>query len=178
MKLRTTLEKINGLIESIRVMQNLRYRRNSIRHQVMPILKQFNPNLVDVLSRQANIVREESEYLDGITLAALESAVQKSDDQRIVLSRKILAEIPPPIQRRVILLLYRRVSNRDVHPRFDFVENVLDHVKQGTLAGNWRLLVFGYIKTMMRFTSVLLGKKRILCSTLSIYRFRDRFTGL
>ena len=116
---------------------NLRYRRNSIRHQVMPILKQFNPNLVDVLSRQANIVREESEYLDSITLVALESAVQKSDDQRIVLSRRILAEIPPPIQRRVILLLYRRVSNRDVHPRFDFVENVLDHVKQGNTG--WQL---------------------------------------
>ena len=116
---------------------NLRYRRNRIRHQVIPVLKQLNPNLVDVLSRQANILREESEYLDSITLVALESAIQKADDQRIVLSRRILVEIPRPIQRRVILLLYRRVSNKDVNPRFDFVDNVLDHVNQGKTG--WQL---------------------------------------
>ena len=116
---------------------NLRYRRNRIRYQVVPVLKQFNPNLVEVLSRQANILREESDHLDGLALAALKSAVQSTDGQRIVLSRRILTEIPLPIQRRMILLLYRRASNMDVHPRFDFVENVLDHVKQGKTG--WQL---------------------------------------
>ena len=116
---------------------DLRYQRNRIRHEVMPVLKQLNPNLVDVLSRQANILREESEYLDSITSASLEAAIQEIDDHRIVLSRRILAKFPRPIQRRVILSLYQRVSNRVVRPRFDFVENVLDHVKQGNTG--WQL---------------------------------------
>ena len=42
------------------------YVRNRVRHEVLPLLKQFNPALVDVLARQADILREDDQCLDEL----------------------------------------------------------------------------------------------------------------
>ncbi len=109
-----------------------KYRRNRIRQELMPVLKQFNPKIVQVLSRQAKILREESEYLDQVASKALASVMFKADADRVVLNQVTLSGLPRSIQRRVVLLLYRQVTQTDVHPPFDCVEAILDLVNRRT----------------------------------------------
>jgi len=106
------------------------YRRNRIRQELMPVLKQFNPKIVQVLSRQANILREESEYLDQVASKALASVMLKADADRVVLNQVTFSGLPQAIQRRVVLLLYRQVTKTEVHLRFDCVEAILDLVNR------------------------------------------------
>ena len=108
------------------------YRRNRIRQELMPVLKQFNPKIVQALSRQANILREESEYLDQVASQALASVLLKADVDRVVLNQVTLSGLPRSIQRRVVLLLYRQVTRTNVHPPFDCVEAILDLVNRST----------------------------------------------
>ncbi|OLD40880.1 MAG: tRNA lysidine(34) synthetase TilS, partial [Nitrospirae bacterium 13_1_40CM_2_62_10] len=42
------------------------YLRNRVRHELLPILKRFNPGLLGVLKRQAEILREEDLCLDQL----------------------------------------------------------------------------------------------------------------
>lgn len=109
-----------------------KYQRNRIRHELVPVLKQFNPKIVQVLSRQGRILREESEYLDQVVSKALESVLRRVDAGTVVLDKSTLSRLPRPIQRRVVLLVYRQVTWTYVHPPFECVEAVLDLVNRGT----------------------------------------------
>jgi tRNA(Ile)-lysidine synthase len=39
------------------------YKRNEIRHKVLPMLKEFNPNIVETLSRTSKIVKENNDFV-------------------------------------------------------------------------------------------------------------------
>ena len=105
--------------------QSAKYRRNRLRHDVMPVLKQLNPKIIQGLSRQSRILFDESTYLDQVAANVLDSVTLKSDVERRVLNQKKLAAFPPAIQRRVVLLCYRIVSQSEYYPRADFVDGVL-----------------------------------------------------
>lgn len=115
---------------------NLKYRRNRIRQELVPVLKQFNPNIVRVLSRQGAILREESAYLDQVASKALVSVMLQTDADGVVLHQKKISGLSLAIQRRVVLLIYRQVSRAESHPRFDFVESVLDLINRGRSGGS------------------------------------------
>ena len=42
------------------------HRRNALRHQVLPLLKEQNPNLAETLLRQSETLREDSRFLDAL----------------------------------------------------------------------------------------------------------------
>jgi len=44
------------------------YLRNRIRQDVVPVLKRFNPNVIQILGRQAEMLREENRYLDQMAM--------------------------------------------------------------------------------------------------------------
>ena len=47
--------------------QKLDYRRNQIRHQILPFLKQWHPNLVESLSRMGDVASTEDSFLEQRT---------------------------------------------------------------------------------------------------------------
>jgi len=107
-----------------------RYLRNRIRQELVPVLKQFNPNIVQVLSRQAHILRDEFEYLEQVASNALETVMLEARPDRLVINLQPLSELPSAIQRRVVVLGFGKVIRTSVRPRCDFVEGVLDLVNK------------------------------------------------
>lgn len=108
---------------------SLKYQRNRIRQELIPVLKQFNPRIVEVLTRQGDILRDESEYLDLLAAESLGSMILKADDNHVVFHRDKLSQLHRAMQRRVVLLIYQRLTRRGGHPRFDFVEEILELVE-------------------------------------------------
>ena len=85
-----------------------RYLRNRIRHELIPLLENnYNPNIRTGLSRTADVLGAESEYLNTIALAAFE-ACRISDmgkaavPNSIVLNRTKFREYHIALQRRVL----------------------------------------------------------------------------
>ena len=66
---------------------NPRYLRNRIRQQLIPVLKQFNPNILGVLSRQSDILREETQYLEQVAESALDSVKLERNAPGMALQR-------------------------------------------------------------------------------------------
>lgn len=75
-----------------------RYRRNALRHHLLPEAERIVPGALDALNRFARIAAEESDLLDVIAGTTLIAA---TDPQRR-LSRSVLANQPVAIARRVL----------------------------------------------------------------------------
>ena len=107
------------------------YLRNRIRQELLPVLKRFNPGIVRVLSRQAEILREETEYLDLLAREARISVTQDETEQGIILSSSGLLGLPLSLRRRVILMTIQQVAQKSTRPRFDMVETVVERIVKG-----------------------------------------------
>ncbi|RMH07682.1 MAG: tRNA lysidine(34) synthetase TilS [Nitrospirae bacterium] len=106
------------------------YLRNRIRLQLLPLLKDVNPRIVQTLARQADILREDHEYLDRMARDAFASMVD-SHTSGIRLDRAALLALPRALQRRVVLLALQHVTRQNARPRFDLIISILEHVVEG-----------------------------------------------
>ena len=85
-----------------------RYLRNRIRHELIPLLESgYNPNIKTRLSRTADVLSAESEYLDTITQAAFEACRIQGTDKPVVpnsviLDRTKFREYHIALQRRIL----------------------------------------------------------------------------
>jgi len=107
------------------------YFRNRLRHELIPVLKRYNPNLIKVLSRQADIVREDHLYLEQLAAKAFDDLQRKDSADPLVLHRASLLAFPLAIQRRVIRLALHTIARMTHGPRFGSVEMILDQIVDG-----------------------------------------------
>ena len=107
------------------------YLRNRVRHELVPLLKQFNPAVVDALTRQAAILREEDLCLEQWALEWITRRVQRSAGRTMTVPRTDLLGLPVALQRRVVREVARQVAGSDHGPAFGAAEAVLEKVVQG-----------------------------------------------
>lgn len=107
------------------------YFRNRVRHELLPALKRFNPGLLGVLTRQAEILREEDLCLDQLVSEHLARLTREDGPGEFVVDRAGLLALPLALRRRIVRTLIRRTSGLEQGPRFGAVAAVLDRVVQG-----------------------------------------------
>ncbi|MBE0425238.1 MAG: tRNA lysidine(34) synthetase TilS [Nitrospirae bacterium] len=131
---RKDIEKIlyDSSIDFIIDSSNLKrdYLRNKIRHSVMPVLKEFNPDIIKTLSKTASIFRDEERYFEIIVTKTLMKLISRKTDRRIELFLT-----PFEIMDRVIM---RRVLRRAIDVTsglrgisFIHIEDMIDLIKEG-----------------------------------------------
>ncbi|MBM3285343.1 MAG: tRNA lysidine(34) synthetase TilS [Candidatus Aminicenantes bacterium] len=87
-----------------------RYLRNRIRLELIPLLeKRFEPRAVRQLSRLADILRDEEDFLETIAKAEATKAV-RTEKGRVFLDVRALASLPPALARRVVRIFLARVK--------------------------------------------------------------------
>lgn len=91
----------------------LDFQRNRIRHDILPLLKKFQPALVATLLRTMEIIREESNLVLG---AALEWLANKK--------RSSFTDLPVAVQRKCIAMQLRYLG---VPPDFELIEHLRLH---------------------------------------------------
>lgn len=84
--------------------------RNRLRHRVLPLLREENPNLTETLGRTAKLIRQEDECLSRMAARASEACRAEQDEG---LSCRRLLELDPVIRRRVLLAALRDLGLED-----------------------------------------------------------------
>lgn len=90
---------------------SIEYFRNLTRLEILPYLKQYNPQLSNSLQQLAEIARAENDYLDNLANTYIEETVQSNKDQ-LVLDVREFEKLDIAIKRRVIHLLLKQYRMR------------------------------------------------------------------
>lgn len=108
--IRTPRTAIQAFLERMQIVAvedesntDVRFLRNRIRHELLPLLKtHYNPALAEGLSRMAQLMRDEQEWLGDLTAGSLASLMVADHGTLLVLDRQGLAACHPALQRRIL----------------------------------------------------------------------------
>jgi tRNA(Ile)-lysidine synthase len=103
------------------------YLRNRLRHGLIPYMKSIAPSLVQVISRQCEIVGEEDALLEQMVTALLPGIVTEGDES-FSLARAPFLNVPVPLQRRIVRRVLARLDGRGKRPKFTTVEAIVRQV--------------------------------------------------
>jgi tRNA(Ile)-lysidine synthase len=107
------------------------YFRNRVRHELLPVLKRLNPAIVDVLNRQADILREDDSCLQQRAHEHLTRLAAADPCGDVLIDRSGLLALPLALQRRVVRAVIRQVSGINQGPTFGALASVLEKVVHG-----------------------------------------------
>lgn len=103
-------EKIEYIEDSSN--RDRKYMRNRIRHEMMPLLKSFNPNICRELGMLSLIARDVDSYLDEMAGRALNDVRCENDGKRdgVLLNRASLSSMPSPVKSKMIFRVLEELS--------------------------------------------------------------------
>lgn len=109
--------------------RSVEFLRNRIRIEIMPQLLEYNPNIVESLSRMAHIVADDISYLDSEAAQLSESIIEEFP-QGILLDNKALSALPPALARHLLRASLRKLlgSLRDIE--LVHIESILSTLTQ------------------------------------------------
>lgn len=83
------------------------YLRNALRHRVLPLLAEYNPQIRENLCRLADLARYDTDYLETSAAACYTPAIRRTAE-RLAVARKELASWPVAVQRQCLRELWRQ----------------------------------------------------------------------
>jgi tRNA(Ile)-lysidine synthase len=75
--------------------------RNRIRHQLLPLLKSYNPRVAEALLRTAQIATDDLAFLDEESARIWDKIAQEQEDT-IILDKQKFLELPPALKRHLL----------------------------------------------------------------------------
>lgn len=105
------------------------YRRNKLRHQLIPTLeREYAPGLVHILSRMAEQIGNEDEYLDHLATAAYSEVLFSEGENGVSLDLKNVNKQPLVLVRRLLRIAWQRVYGTKQDLSFDHVERLIEEL--------------------------------------------------
>lgn len=107
------------------------YRRNRIRHEVLPLLRAFNPRIVEGLAREAEILAADASILEEVERERWQVIVKEVSSGRVVIDNDRLATQPMGLQRRLLRRALALVRGKSAGLTFRHVDDIVDRVVGG-----------------------------------------------
>jgi tRNA(Ile)-lysidine synthase len=82
--------------------QDITYFRNRLRHELLPQLETYNPQIQRVLWRMGEVLRQDQEYFDLALEEAWKRAFMTQDEKVVQLNRLGFLQLPRALQSRVL----------------------------------------------------------------------------
>lgn len=103
-----------------------KYTRNKIRNIVIPYIKQeFNPNIIDTITRLSEIITEENQYLIKQTEQTYQEILIEEQENQIILKLKEFNKLETVIKNRTILYTITRLRGSSVGIEKIHIEDII-----------------------------------------------------
>ncbi len=107
------------------------YYRNRIRLELLPLLLNYQPKLIDHLGHLSNIIREEDGYLDSKAAAWVKRESVKDPRGNLSLQVPSLVKLHPSLRKRVIRILLKKIGRTLFHISRNHIRAVSGIMKSG-----------------------------------------------
>lgn len=101
-----------------------RYRRNQIRHEVLPVMAGISPKIVRLLARQADLLVEDEQYLEQVVSRLCDSLVSFDSSGVQRFNKIAFAGLPIALQRRLLRRLLKALHPEGVASSLQTVDSV------------------------------------------------------
>jgi len=103
------------------------YRRNRLRHHILPILKEEFPGLHQRFQAFSEQIQESEQYIGALMEKEWIDVIKSKANNRVVLDRKPLLFMAKPLQRRGIQLILNYLYNNEIPPSLSsiHIDNLL-----------------------------------------------------
>lgn len=110
--------------------------RNRIRHQLIPMLREYNPNIVEALLRTAEIIRVENDYIENETIVAADKVIRKTSNDSdgsgsFIVNNEAFTDLDTALQRRLVRHLFRTMAGPEKQLEFAHVERTISFIVSG-----------------------------------------------
>ncbi len=115
------------------------YTRNCVRLEVVPLLEKINPKIIEGSVRSAQLFRDDEACLSNIANELLQKSLLKEEVNKATVSINKLLSYHIALQRRIILLLARRVMKfTNFYLEFEHICDIINvmHSKKPSLKIN------------------------------------------
>lgn len=104
--------------------EDMRFRRNWIRHRVLPLLREANPDVTGALSRLARTMAEQDDFIALATKDWMDVNLQKTP-HRVWFQREALVAAHPAVRSRLLVNVLQFIVEA-AEPEFDRIQAALD----------------------------------------------------
>jgi tRNA(Ile)-lysidine synthase len=108
---------------------NKLHLRNRIRHELLPMMLDYQPRLLEHLSIASNIMRDEDIFLDSMATQWIDNKVIRHGPGDMSVSALSLKDLPYPLKNRVIRILLKQVNNSHYPLDYDHIISVSELLK-------------------------------------------------
>jgi tRNA(Ile)-lysidine synthase len=142
------------------------YLRNKIRLSLVPMIKEFNPDITKTLSKTASIFRDEEKYFEILVTKTLMKLISRKTDSRVELFLTPFEIMDKAIIRRVL----RRVIDETRGLRgisFIHIEDIIDLIKNGRPGD--RIYLPGGIRVIKEYSTLnLTSEPPVILNTYNL----------
>lgn len=132
------------------------YTRNKIRHDLIPVLKELNPNLNGTILRTTRILAEEERFFESAVLKGLMRLLREKTDEEAELFLVPLETMDTVLLRRTLrkmIELVRGIRGLD----FKHVEDMITLIKKGKPGD--RLYLPGGVRAVKKYSTFLITSR-------------------
>lgn len=133
------------------------YKRNKIRNELIPHLKEFNPNIIESLSRLSKIVKDENEYIN-LQVQNIYNKISNKGIGKIELQLKKFQELNKAIKQNLIIYTIVKLVGTARNIEKSNIDDIIKMSEKNI--GNKYMLINKKIK-------VLIQNKKIIFIALS-----------
>ena len=144
--------------------------RAYVRANMVPPAKEWNPALLDVLTRSMNLIAEEDDMLDAMADDLIAKDVDPLQDEGFLL-RPDFGTQPRPLQRRAVRSLLKRMLGADERIDAASVEAVLDGFAPADAGGAPNS---GYVTNIQGDLAVSANKHGVRVEPMAAFRARRK----
>jgi tRNA(Ile)-lysidine synthase len=137
--------------------RNLRFLRNRIRHELLPMLEEkFNPEVAGLLAELSDRARDDEEVLEQLARERSHPwRVREGSQERIPV--RALVEFPPAIQRRVLRQMIQAIKGDVLNVSHRQLEALRQLAREAQ--SNRKLFLPGHVEVRKEFDWLIVGRE-------------------
>lgn len=142
---------------------SLAYRRNVVRHRVLPALEAAVPSATAAIARMAAILQDDAGYLDSLAVEA-EREVIKEKAGLVMIAREPARRLHPALQRRIMAAAIIHAAGTQSPLSFDRIEALREAVQDGAVST--RIELGNRFTAYVDYETVAIGQERAVEDSL------------
>jgi tRNA(Ile)-lysidine synthase len=103
-----------------------RYLRNRIRLELLPMLQDYQPQIIDRLCRLSNIIREEDLFMESMASDWIDREAEQDAEGNISVPLSSFINLPEPLRNRVARHSLKKIGRSLRQIGYDHIQSVLD----------------------------------------------------